>query len=154
MSEQMREMRAEIEKDENVQLLLQGLRGQALNDDNVAAAGTQMLVVEMEEGQGDDVLPLSYKPEKLEAYFAKRPAAVQKRLAQMLSISSGFLFQIGLDLAFGKLKENEVKRAAQLREIITSLGPFAIKLGQVRPTLMVELINGFVWSTDRARDSI
>jgi aarF domain-containing kinase len=83
---------------------MQGLRGQALNDDNTAAAGTKMLVVEMDEGEGDDTLPLSYQPEKLEAYFAKRPGAVQKRLAQMLSISSGFLFQVGLDLAFGKVR--------------------------------------------------
>lgn len=139
LSEQMRQMRAEVEKDENVQLLLQGLRGQALNDDSTAAAGTRMLVVEMEEGQGDDVLPLSYQPERLAAYFAKRPGAVQKRLAQILSISSGFLLQVGIDAARGKLKENEVKRAAQLREIITSLGPFAIKLGQalsIRPDIL------------------
>lgn len=63
-----------------------------------------MLVVEMEEGQGDDTLPLSYQPERLEAYFAKRPAAVRKRLAQMLSISSGFLFQLGVDAAMGKVR--------------------------------------------------
>ncbi len=83
---------------------MQGLRGQALNDDSAAAAGTTMYVVEMDEGEGDDVLPLTYQPAKLEAYFAKRPAAVQKRLAQMLTISSGFLFSIGLDLAFGKVR--------------------------------------------------
>lgn len=137
----MRQMRADIEKDENVsflvfffhcvssktfqpltpshniptpppptttppqvQLLLQGLRGQALNDDSAAAAGTQMLVVEMEEGQGEDVLPTSYQPERLEAYFAKRPAAVQKRVAQILSISSGFLFQVAVDAARGKVR--------------------------------------------------
>lgn len=109
---------------QKVQLLLQGLRGQALNDDNAAAEGTNMLVVEMDEGQGDDVLPLSYQPERLEAYFAKRPAAVRKRLLQIFGISSGFLFQLALDAATNKLVENDVKRAAQLREIITSLGPF------------------------------
>jgi aarF domain-containing kinase len=31
----------------------------------------------------------------------------------------------------GKLKDNEVKRAIQLRDIVTSLGPAYIKLGQV-----------------------
>lgn len=34
--------------------------------------------------------------------------------------------------AAGKLKDNEVKRAIQLRDIVTSLGPAYIKLGQVR----------------------
>lgn len=32
----------------------------------------------------------------------------------------------------GKLKEHEVKRAIELRNIVTSLGPAYIKLGQVR----------------------
>lgn len=139
MSEQMRQVREDMEKDENVQLLLQGLRGQALNDDNSAAAGTNMLIVEMDEGTGEDVLPLTYQPAKLEAYFAKRPAAVRKRLFQILSISSGFLAQVAFDAATNNLEKNEVKRAGQLRDIITSLGPFSIKLGQalsIRPDIL------------------
>ena len=139
MTEQMRQVREDMEKDENVQLLMQGLRGQNLNDDNNAAEGVNMLVVEMDEGSGEDVLPMSYQPERLEAYFAKRPAAVRKRLFQILSISSGFLAQVAFDAAAGKLESNEVKRAGQLRDIITSLGPFAIKLGQalsIRPDIL------------------
>lgn len=39
----------------------------------------------------------------------------------------------------GKLKEHEVKRAIQLRDIVTSLGPAYIKLGQalsIRPDIL------------------
>jgi hypothetical protein len=39
----------------------------------------------------------------------------------------------------GKLKDNEVKRAIQLRDIVTSLGPAYIKLGQalsIRPDIL------------------
>ncbi len=139
MSEQMRQVREDMEKDEKVKLLMQSLRGQALNDNDNAAEGTNMLVVEMDEGSGDDVLPLTYQPEKLEAYFAKRPGAVRKRLFQLLTISSGFFASLALDAARGKLVDNDVKRAAQLREIITSMGPFSIKLGQalsIRPDIL------------------
>ena len=77
------------------------MRGQALNDDNSAAEGVEMLVVEMEER--GDVLPLSYQPDKLETYFAKRPGAVRKRLFQIFSTSSGFLLQVALDAINGKV---------------------------------------------------
>lgn len=51
------------------------------------------------------------------------------------------------DIAFGNLKKNEVQRAIDIRNIVTSLGPAYIKLGQalsirpdlLSPTAMVEL---------------
>lgn len=36
--------------------------------------------------EGEDRLPLSYQPENLEAYFKKRPQAVQKRLLQVRTL--------------------------------------------------------------------
>lgn len=47
--------------------------------------------------------------------------------------------RLGWDLAWGKLSEHEVDRARELREIVTSLGPAYIKLGQalsIRPDIL------------------
>ena len=47
--------------------------------------------------------------------------------------------RLGWDLAWGKLADNEVARARELREIVTSLGPAYIKLGQalsIRPDIL------------------
>ena len=54
-------------------------------------------------------------------------------------IGWGFMVRLGLDLAWGKLSEHEVDRARELREIVTSLGPAYIKLGQalsIRPDIL------------------
>ena len=57
----------------------------------------------------------------------------------MLSTSGGFLGAVAWDAARGKGEDAEVRRAAQLRDTITSLGPFFIKLGQalsIRPDIL------------------
>lgn len=54
-------------------------------------------------------------------------------------IGWGFMVRLGWDLAWGKLSEHEVDRARELREIVTSLGPAYIKLGQalsIRPDIL------------------
>ena len=60
-------------------------------------------------------------------------------MVQLLSSVGGILGGVGMDFLSGKSKENEVKRAIQLRNIMTSLGPAYIKLGQalsIRPDLL------------------
>ncbi len=47
-------------------------------------------------------------------------------------IAGGFLGRLAFDAMRGQLKETEVARAVELRDIMTSLGPAYIKLGQVR----------------------
>lgn len=54
-------------------------------------------------------------------------------------ISGSFLSKLLSDVMTNKLKENEVSRAIELRNIVTSLGPAYIKLGQalsIRPDLL------------------
>jgi aarF domain-containing kinase len=54
-------------------------------------------------------------------------------------IAGGFLSKLIYDAATGRLKETEVARAIDLREIMTSLGPAYIKLGQalsIRPDIL------------------
>ena len=60
-------------------------------------------------------------------------------LSQLVGIGWGFVVRLGWDLAWGKLSEHEVDRARELREIVTSLGPAYIKLGQalsIRPDIL------------------
>ena len=54
-------------------------------------------------------------------------------------IAGGFFGGILIDSINGTLQKNEVKRAIELRNIVTSLGPAYIKLGQalsIRPDLL------------------
>jgi len=128
----MQEMRDELAKDEDASLVIQAIRGQNLNDDDSAVAGLTMQLVDFApEDDGD--LPYDYDPGFLKEFFSKRPLSVLTRIAQLATTGGGFLFQIALDRALGRLKKNpdlEVERAAQLRDLITSLGPFYIKVGQ------------------------
>jgi len=140
-SQQMQEMRKSMEEDEQVRVLMQGLRGANINDDNTAAEGLEMLVVEVDEDETNSMsnLPKTYEPEVLKAFFDARPALVYKRLLQIFGSAGPLISALALDAATNKLEENQVKRASQFREIITSLGPFFIKLGQalsIRPDIL------------------
>ena len=44
----------------------------------------------MRRGEGDDELPLEYDPEKLSAYFSKRPMAVVTRVAQLAAVAGSW----------------------------------------------------------------
>ena len=141
MSSQIKEMRQiMIDSDPRAAMMIDALRGKNINDDDRQGQGIDMKVVEMKGAENEyDVLPVVYDPAKLDNYFQKRPAAVFTRVWQIFSTSSSFLFSVLTDSALGKLQENEVKRAAELRNTIVSLGPFFIKLGQalsIRPDIL------------------
>jgi aarF domain-containing kinase len=133
----MKDVRSQMEEDENLKVLMSSLRGQNLSDADFAAEGVEMRLVMMDEdGEG---LPLEYEPSLIADYWGRRPVAVFSRILQLLSIAGGFLGGVGMDYLTGKSKENEVKRAIELRNIMTSLGPAYIKLGQalsIRPDLL------------------
>ncbi|MCO5548972.1 hypothetical protein L7F22_002436 [Adiantum nelumboides] len=139
MSEEIKKMRAQLEEDEQVASLMRGLRGQNLNDELFASSDVKMRLVESIDGGKGDTLPLVYNPETIAAYWRKRPGAVITRIVQLLSVAGGFLSGIASDILSKKLKENEVARAIELRDIVTSLGPAYIKLGQalsIRPDIL------------------
>ncbi|CAN0093839.1 unnamed protein product [Ectocarpus sp. 6 AP-2014] len=143
MSAQMSQMRKDLEDNEEAQAYMQALRGAGIRD--YASAEGEMRLLEIEDGEAEgaggetDRLPLVYDPEALKDYFARRPQVATRRTLQLAGAFSGFVTSYLLDLARGKVKENEIARAIQLREIITSLGPFYIKLGQalsIRPDIL------------------
>ncbi len=140
ISAQVKDMRAMISQDERASMMIDALRGKNLNDDDRQGDGIDMKIVQTRESIDDnDVLPTVYNPDALERYFSQRPGAVATRVWQILSSSSSFLFTVLGDAITGQLKDLEVKRAAELRNTIVSLGPFFIKLGQalsIRPDIL------------------
>ena len=140
-SSMLKEMRERMNEDDDTRLMMQALRGQGLNDDDNAVAGLEMRLVNIAGDRGD-VLPFDYDPKVLKAFFSKRPGAVISRVVQILSVAGGLFFNLAVDTLSGKLKSDpdlEIKRAAELRDTITSLGPFYIKIGQalsIRPDVL------------------
>lgn len=137
----MKGVREQMEQDEQLSVLMSGLRGSNVDESDFAASDVSMRVVEVSAASGadGDSLPLVYDPKRIDEYWLRRPGAVAQRAAQLVSIAGGFLARTALDAVRGKLKENEVERAIDLRNIVTSLGPAYIKLGQalaIRPDIL------------------
>lgn len=137
VSQEIKRVRAQMEENEQLASLMKGLRGQNLNDSQFAADDVELRLVEVDESS--EFLPLVYDPASISAYWGKRPRAVATRVAQLTSVAGGFLSRFVWDVINKKVKENEVSRAIELREIVTSLGPAYIKLGQalsIRPDIL------------------
>ncbi|CAN4090943.1 unnamed protein product [Withania somnifera] len=145
VSQEIKRVRAQMEENEDLAILMRGLRGQNLKDSLFADDNIKLRLVEVDESS--EFLPLVYDPASISAYWGKRPRAVATRIVQLTSVAGGFLSRLAWDVINKKVKENEVARAIELREIVTSLGPAYIKLGQalsirpdiLSPTAMVEL---------------
>jgi aarF domain-containing kinase len=148
-SAMMKEMRAKMNENEDARLVMDALRGKGMNDDERAMDGLQMRLVDISSSSSsssssslDDILPYEYNPKALQNFFRKRPLSVLTRIFQLTSVGGSLAIQLALDTALGRLKDNpdlEVKRAGELRDTITSLGPFYIKIGQalsIRPDIL------------------
>lgn len=89
---------------------------------------------------GEDVgLPLEYDQEAIEEYWDNRKGAAMKRLAEVMKEFTPWIFRILGDVQRGTLAQSSGKRAAELREVLTTLGPTFVKLGQalsVRPDIV------------------
>ncbi|MBE9102456.1 ABC1 kinase family protein [Vacuolonema iberomarrocanum] len=85
---------------------------------------------------------IRYDPEAIAAYYNPRPLQVWARLLTIFGPFLWFALQVWWDRQTGKLKKNEQRRATQLREMLTDLGPAFIKVGQAlstRPDLVPPL---------------
>ena len=138
----MKDMRKQMAENEDLDVLMSGLRGTNIDQSDFAEQGVEMKVIDFDkydEGTNEDKLPLVYDPEAIERYWSKRSGAVVQRALQLVSIGGGFISGLIADFITKKTEENSVERAIQLREIVTSLGPAYIKLGQalaIRPDLL------------------
>lgn len=139
MKDARSKMEEQMEDNEQLRVLMASLRGSNLSDADFADAAVQMQLMEVMEGPEGDSLPLVYDPDKISDYWGRRPVAVTTRIGQLLGIAGGFLSKLAVDFIKGDLEKTQVQRAIDLRNIMTSLGPAYIKLGQalsIRPDLL------------------
>jgi len=88
-----------------------------------------------------------YDPERINQHYKNRPFAVFKRLIALILPGTAFGIRLLFDKLTARIPQNEQKRAIELREILTELGPTYIKIGQalstrpdlVPPTYLEEL---------------
>lgn len=87
-------------------------------------------------GPMSDVSPESwrYNSERIYAYYRNRPLQVLGRLLNILVPFISFGIGLWWDKVWGKGDKNGIKRAIQLRKILTKLGPTYIKIGQALST--------------------
>ena len=77
---------------------------------------------------------LRYDPAEVAAYYSKKPLQVLGRILNVLLPSLRFGFSLWWDRQQGRNVKNQLKRAIQLRELLTKLGPAYIKIGQALST--------------------
>lgn len=84
----------------------------------------------------------NYDPIQAKAYYSRHNLLVFQRASQVFRLSNGFLRNLLWDKYVLRDEErNRAKRAEELLELVTKLGPTAIKIGQalsVRPDLIPE----------------
>lgn len=91
---------------------------------------------------------LIYDPDAIARYYSSRPLQILFRLVELVWTFLGFGLGVLWDRQTGNQAQNESKRAVQLREVLTKLGPAYIKIGQalstrpdlVPPAYMEELV--------------
>ena len=85
---------------------------------------------------------VAYAPEAIAEYYRNRPLQVWGRFLAILLPFLKFGISLWSDRRQGRIAKNEQKRAVQLRQILTNLGPAYIKVGQAlstRPDLVPPL---------------
>jgi len=76
----------------------------------------------------------AYDPLAADAFFRARPLPALGRLAQLIVKSSGFIAAVILDKKLGREEQMVEQRSQELLQLVTSLGPTSIKVGQALST--------------------
>ncbi|MGI8499874.1 MAG: ABC1 kinase family protein [Hassallia sp.] len=85
-------------------------------------------------GQYQPAQLTSYNPKAIARYYSLRPWLAIARSIKVVWFFAGFILGLKWDEWRGKVEPNKLKRAIQLREILTRLGPTFIKVGQALST--------------------
>ncbi|MBD3884343.1 AarF/ABC1/UbiB kinase family protein [Phormidium tenue FACHB-886] len=75
-----------------------------------------------------------YSAEAIARYYRRRPWRVIWRISVVIWLFAGFILGLKLDEWLNRIEASKLKRAAQLRHILTRLGPTFIKVGQALST--------------------
>ena len=124
----------------------------------VAEQSTQTVVIKSAEASreprhkarvsaGSEPESVLYDPVEIQEQYRGRFLQVLRRILTVLKPILSFVFGLWWDKQWGLLVKNELRRAIQLRELLTKLGPAYIKIGQalstrpdlVPPTYLEEL---------------
>ena len=76
----------------------------------------------------------AYDPAAADAFFRARPLPALGRLVQLVVKSSGFIANVVLDKQLRREERVVQQRSKELLELVTSLGPTSIKVGQALST--------------------
>ncbi|WP_103124824.1 ABC1 kinase family protein [Nostoc cycadae] len=114
----------------------QTIEGELHKTEVVSDNGTQALVVRTPSQliQNAEYEAIKYNPLDVAAHYRKRPLQVLQRIATVLQPTLAFAFGVWWDSKRGKVVKNDRRRAVQLRELLTRLGPAYIKIGQALST--------------------
>jgi predicted unusual protein kinase regulating ubiquinone biosynthesis (AarF/ABC1/UbiB family) len=77
---------------------------------------------------------IRYNSQEIAAHYKKRPLQVLRRIITVLTSTMTFAFGLWWDSKRGVVVKNDLRRAVQLRELLTRLGPAYIKIGQALST--------------------
>ena len=77
---------------------------------------------------------IRYEPQEIAVHYKKRPLQVLRRIFAVLAPTVAFVFGLWWDTKRGVVVKNDLRRAIQLRELLTKLGPAYIKIGQALST--------------------
>lgn len=75
-----------------------------------------------------------YNPDAIARYYSYRPWLAWWRLLRIIWSFAGFILSLKWDEWQDQVEQNKGKRAMQLRELLTRLGPTFIKVGQALST--------------------
>ncbi|MBW4565767.1 MAG: AarF/ABC1/UbiB kinase family protein [Mojavia pulchra JT2-VF2] len=119
-----------------------GTQGLVVRSPRLIAAQQQRALTTQVEPE-----PTRYNPAEIAAHYQNRRLEVVKRIFAVLGPTISFAFGLWWDSRRGITVKNDRRRAVQLRELLTQLGPAYIKIGQalstrpdlVPPTYLEEL---------------
>ncbi|WGV28496.1 ABC1 kinase family protein [Halotia branconii] len=75
-----------------------------------------------------------YNPDEIARHYRYRPWLAWGRFLRIIWSFAGFIFSLKWDEWQNQVEQNKGKRATQLRELLTRLGPTFIKVGQALST--------------------
>ncbi|MBF2063199.1 MAG: AarF/ABC1/UbiB kinase family protein [Calothrix sp. C42_A2020_038] len=85
-------------------------------------------------GQYQPTQLIRYSPDAIAQYYRYRPWRVWARAIKIIWYFAGFILGLQSDEWFDRVEQNRSKRAIQLRDMLTKLGPTFIKVGQALST--------------------
>lgn len=116
--------------------------------------GALKRVSELSSGQLGPSQMRRYDSVAIARYYSRRPWKAVWRALNILRLFSTFVLGLKLDDWFHNAEENKLKRAVELRTILTRLGPTFIKVGQALSTRPDLVRQDFLAELEKLQDRL